>query len=49
MTIALESVTVTVIEFYVCWKPGFRIKLEASLSSSLSAVGFGINRLGYTD
>jgi len=35
----LETVTVTVFgltEMYVHWKPGFRIKLEASLSASLS-------------
>jgi len=40
-TVALESVTATVIEIdlYVYWKPGFRIKLEALLSTGLSAVG----------
>jgi len=37
-TVALESVTATVIEIdlYVYWKPGFRIKLEASLAANLS-------------
>jgi len=48
-TITLESVTATVIDLYTYWKPGFRIKLEALLSSSLSAGGFGFNRPGYKD
>jgi len=30
---ALESVTATVIDLFVYWKPGFRIKLEALFSS----------------
>jgi len=40
-TAVLESVTATVIaiDLYVYWKPGFRIKLEALLSSGVSAVG----------
>ena len=36
VAIALESVTATVIDLYVYWKPGFRIKLEASLAANLS-------------
>jgi len=28
----LGSVTATVVDLYVCWKPGFRIELEALLS-----------------
>jgi len=43
VAIALESVTATVIDLYVSWKPGFRIKLEALLSSGLLAVGFEFN------
>ena len=35
-TVALESVTAAMINLYAYWKPGFRIKLEAWLSSSLS-------------
>jgi len=37
-TAVLESVTATVIaiDLYVYWKPGFRIKLEALLSSGRS-------------
>ena len=43
--LVLETVTVTVFGFEltetcVQWKPGFRIKLEALLSSGLSAAGF---------
>jgi len=49
-TIAFESVTATVIkiDLYVYWKPGFRVKLEALLSSSLSVVREG-NTLGSND
>ena len=47
-TVALESVTATVIDLYVYWKLGFRIKLEALLlSSSSSVVRDGRLRLGY--
>ena len=35
-TVALESVTATVIDLYVYWKLGFRIQLVALLSSILS-------------
>jgi len=38
-TVALESVTATVIDLYVCWKPGCMLNLEAWLSTGLSAVG----------
>jgi len=33
VAIALESVTATVIDLYVCWKPGFMLNLEAWLAS----------------
>jgi len=35
VAIALESVTATVIDLYVYWKPGFMLKLEAWLASVL--------------
>jgi len=35
-TVAIESVTATVIDLYVYWKPGFMLKLEAWLATSLS-------------
>jgi len=38
MTIAIESVTATVIDLHVCWKGRFVLRLEAWLSSSLDAV-----------
>ena len=44
IAMALESVTATVIDLYAHWKPGFRFKLEASLSS-----GLRFNGLGYKD
>ena len=31
-TLLVNSVTATVIDLYVCWKPGFMLKLEAWLS-----------------
>jgi len=44
--LGLESVTATVIDLYVYWKPGFRVRLEALLSSSPSRDG---NKLGSND
>jgi len=32
----LGSVTATVVDLYVCWKPGFRIALETSRSPGLN-------------
>jgi len=45
---AINSVTATVIDLYVHWKPGFVLNLEASLSSSLSMVRDG-DKLGSDD
>jgi len=47
VTIDLESVTATVIDLYVYWKPGFMLNLEAWRSLGLSAVGVtGVSMLG---
>jgi len=45
IALALESVTATVIDLYVYWKPGFRIKLEA-LRLSILSVGRDGSGLG---
>ena len=41
-TIALESVTATVIDLYVYWKPGFVIRLEAWRATSMYVDGLDI-------
>jgi len=48
VAIAIESVTATVIDLYVYWKLGFRIKLEASLSIAAGindSIGISFNDL----
>jgi len=47
VAIALESVTATVIDLYVYWKPGFRVRLEALLSSSLVTARVSIAPVGF--
>jgi len=38
-TVAIESVTATVINLYVYWKPGFMLNLEAWLSLAVKFNG----------
>jgi len=38
-TIAIESVTATVIDLYAYWKPGFMLNLEVWLSSAVKFNG----------